>query len=103
MELASWNEILAEVDGLKLLASEGKWDELLLKSDSLDPAIRHFFESILPGLNKDEQAYVKESGNVLMQDLANVVSLAQKEKKETSKAAGKMAQGRKGISAYKST
>lgn len=103
MSFNHWSVIKSKVKKAELLAASGNWDEVSKLSDELDSELRVFFENYVHLLSESEQAIVKEEGEFIIASVSKVLSSAEAEKKKVNNQAKKMAQGKKGVSAYKNS
>lgn len=101
MSMSFWAAIMAQTQEIQSLSASGDWERIAALTEQLEKDLHLFFDKEVSKLSPEEQAQVKTEGQTVMQVLAESVKLAQKQKQKTAAETGKMAQGRKGIAAYK--
>lgn len=98
---SEWNIILHKAEEIRYLATQNDWVAIPRFADELDKRLRLFFESYVADLSEDEQIRVREEGYALMSLIAEVQQQIILAKQDASVNVGRMAKGRKGVSAYK--
>lgn len=101
MSMANWGVIVDKMSRIDVLAHSKDWHEVSVLVDEIEKDLYMFFESKVSLLSLEEQAQVKEEGEMLLARISFVVTEAKNEKKTINESAKKLAQGKKGISAYK--
>lgn len=101
MSFSDWRAIIEKAEALESMADQGEWPGVFELADALEQCLHLFFEEKVVSLSEEEQARIKQEGTQLMSTISAVLAQAQQEKKSMNLEAGKMARGKKGISAYK--
>ncbi|WP_028304770.1 hypothetical protein [Oceanospirillum maris] len=103
MSFLIWRSIVDQVSALESVALKEGWEQIPELGAKLDQDLRSFFETQISDLTAEEQGIVKQEGNQVVTTIYTLLEKAKQEKKKINNEAGKMARGKKGISAYKKT
>lgn len=103
MSMSGWQAIINQANTLESLAIKGEWEQVNELGDALSESLKIFFDTQIVLLTAEEQAQVKQEGNQVVTTIYTVLEKAKQEKKKINLEAGKMAQGKRGVSAYKNT
>lgn len=99
--ISEWSDILNLAEKIQSLVAEEDWTAIPELSDELESCFHNFFENQISDLSLDEKVSVKEQGAELVALITQVQRQLVLAKQEASQQAGRMAQGRRGVSAYK--
>lgn len=103
MKIEKWELIKDRLKEIENASIDENWDLVSDLGEKIDVELRFFFEKVIPSLDEKERLQVKSEGDAVIQSISRVMGLATEAKAKANKDAKKIAQGRKGISAYKST
>ena len=99
--ISEWASIIHKAEQIRQMAARKEWIDIPDVADELDRNLRFFFENQIADLSLDEQVSIKEQGGELVALITQIQQQLVLAKQEASQQAGRMAKGRKGISAYK--